>query len=57
MYMLVLLSGVYGASLAYDDGLTLRACREEQAFLVAKGEKNATCCFMPGVPTLIPSAF
>ena len=44
-YALVVLSNVFGASLAYDDGITLTVCRAGQAFLAAKGVQSPTCCF------------
>lgn len=44
-YALVVISNVFGASLAYDDGISLTVCRAGQAFLATKGTQNTTCCF------------
>ena len=44
-YALVVISNVFGASVAYDQGVTLTVCRAGQIFLTNKGVKDATCCF------------
>ena len=44
-YALVVISNVFGASVAYDRDITLTVCRAGQAVLATKGVKDATCCF------------